>query len=214
MKITLDQLLSEEHRMVRENARRFADRELGPIAREIDEEERFPTEVYKKAGEYGLIGSTSPVEYGGGGADVLTNALIKEEFCRVASGFGMSVNMCTTNFCFLISKYGTESQKTRYIPPVIRGDDLACLLSDGTGRRIRCPFPEDLLPARRGRLYSQRKQNLYHQRPDCPVFYDGSQGAGNDGREGGNPLYPRTRHGGARHGKTVCKDGDALFPHG
>ena len=43
MKITLDQLLSEEHRMVRENARRFADRELGPIAREIDEEERFPT---------------------------------------------------------------------------------------------------------------------------------------------------------------------------
>ncbi|RPJ35126.1 MAG: acyl-CoA dehydrogenase [Deltaproteobacteria bacterium] len=135
MKITLDQLLSEEHRMVRENARRFADRELGPIAREIDEEERFPTEVYKKAGGYGLIGSTSPVEYGGGGADVLTNALIKEEFCRVASGFGMSVNMCTTNFCFLISKYGTESQKTRYIPPVIRGDDLAafCLTEPGAG---------------------------------------------------------------------------------
>ncbi|MCX5912913.1 MAG: acyl-CoA dehydrogenase family protein [Deltaproteobacteria bacterium] len=135
MKITLDQLLSDEHRMVRENAHKFADRELGPIAREIDEAERFPLEVYKKAGEYGLIGSTSPAEYGGGGADVLTNALIKEEFCRVAAGFGMSVNMCTTNFCFLISKYGTESQKQRYIPPVIRGDDLAafCLTEPGAG---------------------------------------------------------------------------------
>jgi len=135
MKITLDRLLSEEHRMVRENARRFADRELGPIAREIDEAERFPLEVYKKAGEYGLIGSTSPAEYGGGGADVLTNALVKEEFCRVAAGFGMSVNMCTTNFCFLISKYGTESQKQRYIPPVLRGEDLAafCLTEPGAG---------------------------------------------------------------------------------
>ena len=52
MKITLDQLLSDEHRMVRENARKFADRELGPIAREIDEAERFPMEVYKKCREW------------------------------------------------------------------------------------------------------------------------------------------------------------------
>ncbi|MBC8418655.1 MAG: acyl-CoA dehydrogenase family protein, partial [Desulfobacterales bacterium] len=76
MKITLDILLSEEHRMVRDTARKFAENELGPIAREIDEQERFPIEVYKKAGENGLIGSTIPVKYGGGGADLLTNALI------------------------------------------------------------------------------------------------------------------------------------------
>ncbi len=135
MKIALDLKLSDEHRMVRDNARRFADRELGPIAREIDETERFPMEVYKKAGEVGLIGSTSPVEVGGGGADVLTNALIKEEFCRVASGFGMSVNMCTTNFCFLIGKYGSSEQKRRYIPPVIRGEELAafCMTEPAAG---------------------------------------------------------------------------------
>jgi len=48
MKILLDMLLSEEHRMVRESVRKFAEKELGPIAEEIDEEERFPTEVYKK----------------------------------------------------------------------------------------------------------------------------------------------------------------------
>ena len=135
MRILLDILLSEEHRMVRDTARKFAENELGPIAREIDETERFPIEVYKKAGENGLIGSTIPDKYGGGEADLLTNALIKEEFCRVAAGFGMSVNMCTTNFCYLISRYGTEEQKKRYIPPVIQGDTVAafCLTEPEAG---------------------------------------------------------------------------------
>jgi butyryl-CoA dehydrogenase len=131
----LDMLLCEEHRMVRDAGREFSEKELGPIAQEIDEEERFPIEVYKKAGGIGLIGSTSPVEYGGGGADLLTQALIKEEFCRVAAGFGMSVNICTTNFCHFLSKYGTEKQKRRYIPPVVQGDALAafCLTEPEAG---------------------------------------------------------------------------------
>jgi alkylation response protein AidB-like acyl-CoA dehydrogenase len=135
MKILLDILLTEEHRMVREMARKFAENELGPIADEIDEQERFPLEVYKKAGENGLIGSTIPVEYGGGGADLLTNALIKEEFCKVVAGFGMSMNICTTNFCYFLSRYGTEEQKRRYIPPVIQGDALAsfCLTEPEAG---------------------------------------------------------------------------------
>ncbi len=135
MKILLDMLLTEEHRMVRDTARKFAENELGPIAREIDEEERFPHEVYRKAGENGLIGSTIPEAYGGGGADLMTNALIKEEFCKVAAGFGMSVNMCTTNFSYLISRFGTEEQGRRYIPPVINGEALGafCLTEPEAG---------------------------------------------------------------------------------
>jgi alkylation response protein AidB-like acyl-CoA dehydrogenase len=135
MKILMDMLLSDEHRMVRDNARKFADRELGPIAQEIDEQGRFPMDVYKKAGENGLIGSIIPIEWGGGGADLMTNALIKEEFCRVAAGFGMSTNMCTTNFCFYISKYGSDEQKKRYIAPVINGDELGafCLTEPEAG---------------------------------------------------------------------------------
>ena len=135
MKILLDILLSDEHRMVREVARRFSERELGPIAEEIDENERFPMDVYRKAGENGLIGSTVPVDYGGGGADLLTQAVIKEELCRVAAGFGMSVNICTTNFCYYISKYGTEEQKRRYILPIVKGEMLAsfCLSEPGSG---------------------------------------------------------------------------------
>jgi alkylation response protein AidB-like acyl-CoA dehydrogenase len=112
--------------MVRESARRFAEAELGPIAEEIDEAERFPMEVYRKAGEVGFIGSIIPEEYGGGGADLLTNGIIKEELCRMAAGFGMSVNICTNNFCYFIAKYGTEDQKRRYIPPVVSGEALGC----------------------------------------------------------------------------------------
>lgn len=135
MEILTDTLFSEEHRLVRRTTRKFAEKELGPIAQEIDEQERFPIEVYRKAGQNGLIGSTIPEEYGGGGADLLTNALVKEELCRVAAGFGMSVNMCTTNFCFLISKYGTEEQKRTFIPPVLQGKALAafCLTEPGAG---------------------------------------------------------------------------------
>ena len=135
MKIMLDALLSDEHRMVRDMTRRFAENELAPIAQEIDETETFPMEAYRKAGQNGLIGSTSPVELGGGGADLLTNALIKEEFCRVAAGFGMSVNMCTTNYCYFIAKYGNEEQKRRYIPPVIQGEAVAafCLTEPEAG---------------------------------------------------------------------------------
>mgnify|MGYP001062043447 CR=1 FL=1 len=131
----MDLLLSEHHRMVRASARKFAEAELGPIAEEIDEQERFPMEVYRKAGELGLIGSIIPEEYGGGGADLLTNGIIKEEMCRVSAGFGMSMNICTNNFCYFIAKYGTESQKRRYIPPVISGEALGswCLTEPEAG---------------------------------------------------------------------------------
>ncbi len=128
-------LLSQEHKMVRASVRKFAEQELGPIAEEIDEQERFPLEVYQKAGKLGLIGSIIPQAYGGGGADLLTNGIIKEEFCRISAGFGMSVNICTTNFCYFISKYGTEEQKRRFIPPVISGEALGswCLTEPEAG---------------------------------------------------------------------------------
>lgn len=131
----MDLFLSEHHRMVRASARRFAEAELGPIAEEIDEQERFPMEVYRKAGQLGLIGSVIPEAYGGGGADLLTNGIIKEEICRVVAGFGMSMNICTNNFCYFIAKYGSEEQKRKYIPPVISGEELGswCLTESEAG---------------------------------------------------------------------------------
>lgn len=131
----MDLFLSEHHRMVRTSTRRFAEAELGPIAEEIDELERFPMEVYRKAGKLGLIGSVIPEQYGGSGADLLTNGIIKEEICRVSAGFGMSMNICTNNFCYFIAKYGTQAQKDKYIAPVISGEELGswCLTEPEAG---------------------------------------------------------------------------------
>lgn len=121
----MDFEFSEEHRMIQESIRKFCQKELDPIAGEIDREERFPMEVYRKAGQEGFLGALVPEEYGGSGLDLLSMYIIKEELCRAAAAVGMSVTICSLNFCHFISKLGTEDQKQKYIPPVIRGEKLA-----------------------------------------------------------------------------------------
>ena len=121
----MDFSLTDEQRMIQQSIRRFCQRELDPIADEIDREERFPWEVYRKLGQEGFLGAVIPAEYGGGGSDLLSMYIIKEELCRSAAGMGMSVAICALNFCHFISKLGTEEQKQRYIPPVIRGERVA-----------------------------------------------------------------------------------------
>jgi len=190
MKILLDMLLTEEHRMVRDTARKFAENELGPIAREIDEEERFPHEVYRKAGENGLIGSTIPEEHGDGGADLMTNALIKEEFCKVAAGFGMSVNMCTTNFSYLISRFGREEQKRRYIPPVIKGEALGafCLSEPEAGSdalSIKTSYRRE-----GGRYIINGSKTFITNAPIARYFMMVTRQAGTSGSKGGDDFYP------------------------
>jgi len=131
----MDFSFSEEHRMIQQSIRRFCQRELDPIAEEIDRNERFPMEVYRKAGQEGFLGSLIAQEYGGSGSDLLSMYIIKEELCRSAAGMGMSVAICTLNFCYFISKLGTEEQKQKYIPPVIQGEQLAayCLTEPNAG---------------------------------------------------------------------------------
>ena len=131
----MDFSFSEEHRMIQQSIRRFCQRELDPIAEEIDRNERFPMEVYRKAGQEGFLGSLIAQEYGGSGSDLLSMYIIKEGLCRSAAGMGMSVAICTLNFCYFISKLGTEEQKQKYIPPVIQGEQLAayCLTEPNAG---------------------------------------------------------------------------------
>jgi alkylation response protein AidB-like acyl-CoA dehydrogenase len=127
--------LTVEHRMIQNSIREFCKGELDPIAQEIDRSARFPMEVFEKAGKEGFIGAMIPEKYGGSGADLLSFYIIKEEFCRSTGGMGVSVAICTLNFCYFISKLGTEEQKNKYIPPVIRGQKLAawCLTEPNAG---------------------------------------------------------------------------------
>ncbi len=214
MKILLDMLLTEEYRMVRDTARKFAENELGPIAREIDEEERFPHEVYRKAGENGLIGSTIPEEYGGGGADLMTNALIKEEFCKVAAGFGMSVNMCTTNFSYLISRFGREEQKRRYIPPVINGEALGafCLTEPEAGSdalSIKTSYRRE-----GGRYIINGSKTFITNAPVARYFMMVTRQAGTSGSKGGTIFILDRDMEGLSTGKPLDKLGMRCSPTG
>jgi len=131
----LDFSISEHHQMIQKSIRELCRRELDPIAAEIDREERFPMDVYRKLGEEGFLGALVPEEYGGSSLDLMSMYIIKEELCRSVAAMGMSVTICTLNFCHFISKFGTEAQKRKYIPPVMSGEKMAayCLTEPNAG---------------------------------------------------------------------------------
>src|SRR5579863_9617086 len=127
--------LEPEYLELQEQVRKFAQATLKPIVREIDENERFPLEVYKKMGQQGYLGAAFPEQYGGGGSDLLANAIIKEEIATVCPGFAMSVGTSAIFFAYNVLAFGTEEQKTRYIPLVLKGEKIGswCLTEPGAG---------------------------------------------------------------------------------
>ncbi len=131
----MDFSLSDDHRLIQQSIRRLCENELDPIAGEIDRLERFPQAFYRRLGEEGFLGALVPEAYGGSGLDLMSMYIIKEELCRSAAGMGMSVAICTLNFCHFISKFGTEEQKRKYIPQVMSGEKLAsyCLTEPNAG---------------------------------------------------------------------------------
>jgi len=112
--------------MLKDTVRKFAEKELVPIAPVLDAESRFPWEVLKKAGAAGFVGSYLPEKYGGGGSDLMSKAIIYEEFVRACFGFNLSLNASDLLFANNVNKLGTEAQKEKYLPPVIRGEKLGC----------------------------------------------------------------------------------------
>ncbi|MBN1829397.1 MAG: acyl-CoA dehydrogenase family protein [Deltaproteobacteria bacterium] len=116
--------LSEELRMLKDMACKFAQNEIAPIARDCDEHERYTPEIRIKAAEQGLVGAWISEDYGGAGVGVLGNTLISEEVSRVDMGIGL--NICAASFgCEALYYYGTEEQKQAYLPPVCRGEQVS-----------------------------------------------------------------------------------------
>lgn len=117
--------LTDEHESLREQVRRFIDQEIIPIAAEIDRDNKFPLEQYRRMGELGFIGPSCSPDYGGAGADLLSTAIIKEETARGAPGLAMSINVCSLNFVHSIELLGMPEQKSKYMPDVISGNKIA-----------------------------------------------------------------------------------------
>jgi short/branched chain acyl-CoA dehydrogenase len=117
-------LVGEQHRAVRRLVRDFAEREVRPVSRELDETGRFPLELVRRLGQLGLLGLTIPEVYGGSGGDTLSLAIAIEELARVDSSLAVTVSAGVTLAAGPVSMFGTEDQKRRWLPPLCAGEML------------------------------------------------------------------------------------------
>jgi short/branched chain acyl-CoA dehydrogenase len=117
--------LTDEQRAIRALAREFAEQEVRPLAPELDEQKRFPYELVAKLADLGLMGVPYPQEWGGGGADTLSYALVIEELARVDASLAITVAAHTSLGTYPIYAYGTTAQKERWLPDLCSGRRLA-----------------------------------------------------------------------------------------
>src|SRR5512136_397555 len=124
--MTMDKLFpfTEEHEMIRQAARDFAQKEIAPIAAEFDETGEFPLKTIQKMGEMGFMGIEVPEQYGGAGMDTLSYVLALEEICKVDASHGTIMSVNNSLYCYGILHFGTEEQKKRFITPVASGKSI------------------------------------------------------------------------------------------
>ena len=113
--------LTDEHKMLRDAARDFAQKEIAPIAAEFDETGEFPHATIKKMGALGFMGIEIPEHYGGAGMDALAYVLALEEICKVDASHGVIMSVNNSLYCHGILKYGTEEQKQKFLTPIASG---------------------------------------------------------------------------------------------
>jgi acyl-CoA dehydrogenase len=116
--------LTEEQRMLKEMAYKFAVTEFKPVSAECDEKEKYTRDIVKKAAENGLVGSWISEEYGGAGVGIFGNALITEEFSKIDMGIGLNV-VAASFGCESILQYGTEEQKKTWLSAVCAGEKVS-----------------------------------------------------------------------------------------
>jgi len=148
--VALDFSLSEEQRAIQAMAREFAAREIDPIVEEIDEAQRFPTELFRQLGDLGFLGVLVPEELGGAGLGYVEYVLVIDELAQVDPSVALSVaahnSLCTNH----ILKFGTEEQRRRWVPDLAQGKSLGAWSltepdagSDAAGTRTRAVRTED-----------------------------------------------------------------------
>jgi len=117
----VDLTLTEEHLMIRRMAREFAQKELAPIAAEIDRKAEVPLENIRKMGELGFLGLSVSEEYGGAGMDTVSYCIAVEEISKVCASTAVVVAVQNSLVCHGIEKFGTEEQKQKFLVPLAQG---------------------------------------------------------------------------------------------
>jgi glutaryl-CoA dehydrogenase len=122
----LDELLTEEHKLVRNSVRDWVKKEVSPIIEDYAQRAEFPKQLIKGLGEIGAFGPTIPVEYGGGGMDYISYGLIMQEVERGDSGVRSTASVQGSLVMFPIYAYGSEEQRRKYLPKLATGEFMGC----------------------------------------------------------------------------------------
>ncbi|MBT2636514.1 MULTISPECIES: acyl-CoA dehydrogenase family protein [Bacillaceae] len=116
--------LTSEQAMIKRTIREFAEEEVAPGAIERDKTKQFPTEIFKKLGELGMLGLPFPEEYGGAGADTVSFAIVTEELSKACASTGITYSAHISLGGAPINLFGTEEQKQKYLAPICTGESL------------------------------------------------------------------------------------------
>jgi butyryl-CoA dehydrogenase len=122
----VDLELSEEQKLLQMSVRDFAESEVRPLAKQLDETGQFPRELFKQAAELGLTGVAFPQEEGGAGFDHTAYTIVIEEISRCCASTGVILSVQNSLFCDPIHRYGTGEQKKRFLVPFTRGERIGC----------------------------------------------------------------------------------------
>ncbi|MBT8323422.1 MAG: acyl-CoA dehydrogenase family protein [Eudoraea sp.] len=122
----LDDLLSEEHKLVRDAARSWVKRDISPIIEEFAQKAEFPTQILNGLAEIGAFGPYIPMDYGGAGLDQISYGLIMQEIERGDSGVRSTASVQSSLVMYPIYTYGTEEQRKKYLPKLATGELMGC----------------------------------------------------------------------------------------
>jgi len=122
----MDELLSDEHKLIRETARAWVKKEVSPIVEDACQKAEFPKQWIKGLAEIGAFGPYIPTEYGGAGLDQISYGLIMQELERGDSGLRSTASVQSSLVMFPIFTYGSEEQKRKYLPKLASGDMMGC----------------------------------------------------------------------------------------
>ena len=138
-RVIMDFKLDKSHLLQQELFRRFAETEIKPLAKEMDEKEAYDLELLAKMQKYGFFGVPYSKEYGGAGSDTLGYTLCMEEVSKVDASTGITISVHTSLCCSCINNFGTEEQKQKYLRPLIDGSKIGCygLTEPGAGSDVQ-----------------------------------------------------------------------------
>src|SRR5687767_3221670 len=122
----VDELLTEEQKLIRESVRNYVKKEISPIIEDYAQRAEFPEQIVRQLGDLGCFGPTVPVEYGGGGLDYISYGLMMQELERGDSGVRSTASVQGSLVMFPIYAYGSEEQRKKFLPKLASGEWLGC----------------------------------------------------------------------------------------